>query len=835
MHRILIKAYREFLHQLLMKVLFGSIFFALLTGVCSISFAQTKPSTIQGKVLTNNSIAAEAATVVLMLSADSSAIRSTLADKAGAYQFTNIKPGSYLLLVTNIGSGKVYAGPYLLIAGQNFNAPNVILQQVSTQLKDVTVVARKPYIQVKPGKITLNIQNSILADGNSAYDILRQSPGIHTGGDRETLVITGRQPALITIDGKTTNLTGDDLTNMLRGMQSSTIDQIEIISSGSAKYDASGGGVINIVLKKGKNIGTNGTVTLGGGIGRYAKGRTGIVFNNRTSKLNIFGNYTFDANKTYRDVNTSRNITYNDILSNYNVIYNNIQKTTNHNFKVGADYALSSTQNIGFQVSGIVRGDDFVKDNKLNISNQNKLDSVIIAKSVLDRGSSFFNYNLNYNGVLDKSGRSLSADINYSTYNRHSNEYITNNYYTAAGIIYRDKTELENLSPSNIKIWTSKIDFVNPLSKTAKLEAGAKFNHAKSDNNLIFGPKVAGTNTYAIDPNFSNHFWYTEFVTSGYINYANKLGKWDITAGLRGENTDAKGVSLTLKQANEVTNKNHYFNLFPQAQLSYTANEKNMYSLSYNTGIHRPDYQDINPFLYYYDPYDYRSGNPNLKPEYTGTLQLSHTYNGEFITSVYYSQTNDAYDFPLYSQNDTTKVNITERKNFGRVMAYGVSLYAPVQFTKWWSGNFNLDASYLRYKAYAVNGNFNKADKYITFNTTQNFAINSTIAAELSGRYESPTVYGVNRIRETYAVNAGISQQLFNKRGSIKLNINDIFNTDRDRYTAMYQNIDLTGRDKKETRVFRIGFSYRFGKTTVKSARKRDTGSDDEQRRVSGN
>jgi iron complex outermembrane receptor protein len=817
-----------------MKVLFGSILFALLTGVCNFSFAQTKSASIQGRVLTSTNVAAEAATVVLMRAADSSIIRSTLADKIGLYQLNNIKPDTYLLLVTNIGSDKTYAGPYQLTAGQIFTAPNIILQQVSTQLKDVTVVARKPYIQVKPGKVVLNVQNSILADGNSAYDILRQSPGVHTGGDRETLVITGRQPALITIDGKPTNLTGDDLTNLLRGMQSSTIDQIEIISSASARYDASGGGVINIVLKKGKNVGTNGTFTLGGGIGRYAKGRTGIVFNNRSAKLNIFGNYTFDANKTYREVNTSRNINYQDVLSNYNVIYNNTQKIANHNFKLGADYALSSTQNIGFLFSGIVRSDDFVKDNTLKISNQNKLDSIIIAQSNLDRGSSFLNYNLNYNWVLNKSGRSISADVNYATYGRHSNEYITNNYYNPGGSSYRDETQLENLSPSNIKIWTTKVDFVNPFSKTARLEAGVKFNDAKSDNNLIFGPKVtvAGVSNYQADPNFSNRFWYREDVSAAYVNYINKVGKWDITAGVRAENTNSKGVSLTLNAAAPVTHYNDYFNLFPQAQVSYSANEKNIYSLSYNSGIHRPDYQDINPFLYYYDPYDYRAGNPNLKPEYTGTFQLSHTYNDQFITAVYYSQTNDAYDFPLYRQNDTTKVNITERKNFGRVFAYGASFYAPVQFNKWWSGNFNLEASYLRYKAYAINGDFNKADKYITFNSTQNFIITSTLTAELSGRYESPTVYGVNRIKETYSVNAGISQQLFNKRGSIKLNVNDIFNTDRDRYSAMYQNIDLYGRDKKETRVFRIGFSYRFGKSSVKSPPKRDTGSGDEQRRT---
>jgi iron complex outermembrane receptor protein len=815
-----------------MRVLFGSIFFAFLTGVCSISFAQTKPSAIQGKVLMDTNSPAEAATVVLMQYADSTIIGSGLVDKLGKYQLNNLKSGNYLLLVTQIGSGKVYSGPYRLSTGQTFIAPNIILKQVSTQLKDVTIVARKPYIEVKPGKIILNVQNSVLADGNSAYDVLRQSPGVHVGGDKESLSVIGRQPALITIDGRPTNLTGDDLNNMLRGMQSSTVDQIEIISSTSAKYDASGGGIINIVLKKGKNVGTNGTFTAGAGMGKYAKGRAGIVFNNRTANLNIFGSYTFDDGKTHRSINTNRNIKYNDTLSNYNVAYNNIQKTQNHNFRLGADYALSSKQTIGFLVSGIVKKDAFVKNNDLKISNQNKLDSLITAQSDLVRSSSFLNYNINYNGVLDKTGRSLAADANYSTYVRHSDEYITNTFYLPNGNTYRDDMMLENISPSSIHIWTSKIDYINPLSKTARFEVGAKYNHAKSDNNLLFGPKLPGTNTYQADPNFSNRFLYTEIVSAGYFNYINKIGKWDITAGLRAENTTSKGSSYALNQNNGVTNSNNYFNLFPQAQASYTYNDKNVYTLSYNSGIHRPDYQDINPFLYYTDPYDYRSGNPNLKPEFTTTIQLSHTYNNEFVSSLYYNQTNDAYDFPVYRQNDTTKVNITERKNFGRIFAYGISFYAPVQFTNWWSANFNLDAAYLRYKAYAANGNFNKASQDIIFNSTQTFVLSSTISAEISGRYESPTLYGVNQLKQSYVVNAGISKQLFNKRGSIKINLNDVFNTDRDLNHAIYQNVDLSEINKKETRVWRIGFSYRFGKATVKSATKHNTGSDDEQRRT---
>ncbi|WP_431199799.1 carboxypeptidase regulatory-like domain-containing protein [Mucilaginibacter sp. P25] len=213
------------------------------------SFAQTKPSTIQGKVLIENNQPADAATAVLLAAADSSVLKSNMVNKNGQFEFQGLQPDSYLVLISKIGYVKVYAGPYKVTAGQKITANDIVLKLSDNQLKEVKVVARKPYIEVKPGKIVLSVQNSILAEGNSAFDILRQSPGVRVNSN-ETLSINGRQAALITIDGKPTNLTGDDLTSLLRSMQSSTIDQVEMISSPSAKYDASGGGIINIILKR---------------------------------------------------------------------------------------------------------------------------------------------------------------------------------------------------------------------------------------------------------------------------------------------------------------------------------------------------------------------------------------------------------------------------------------------------------------------------------------------------------------------------------------------------------------------------------------------------------
>jgi iron complex outermembrane receptor protein len=808
-----------------MKVLIVCLLSASLAGLNVNLYAQLKSSAIQGMVLTDSYIPAQAATIVLLRSRDSSIMNSTIVGKNGQFEFADLTPDSYLLLVRAVGFNKSYSGPYAVATSQTITAPDIILSPDAKQLKEVSIVSAKPEIEVRPGKIILNIQNSLSAQGNSAFDILRQSVGVRVDNSNN-ISIVGRQSALITIDGKPTNLSGDDLVGVLRGMQASTIDYIELITSGSAKYDASGGGIINIVLKKGKNTGFNGNITATAGYGKYYKSNAGIIFNNRTDKFNIFGNYTFSHDKSFHNFMNDRSINGNNMISDYHVDYNGIQKSDNSNFNFGTDYFISSNQTIGFLINGIIRTENFVKDNNLKISNNGVLDSTITANSDLNRHITRLNYNVNYSGKLNKAGTTLSADFNYTTYNRTSAEYITNKFYNASGNIYRPDSLLQNLSPSNIQIWLSKVDFSDPISKNSKLEAGIKFSDVVSNNDLTFGPFVNGQ--YQSDPNFSNHFLYKEKVNAAYVNYGNKVNKFDFTTGLRAEQTIATGNSVTLSQ--QVSS--NYLDFFPQALITYRYDDKHDFSASYNRGIKRPLYEEINPFLYYVDLYDYKSGNPNLKPEYTNSIELSYTYNKTFVATLYSSKISNAYDFDFYKQIDSTGVSIKTENNFGTIYNYGIRFFAPVVFTKWWDANFSLDASYQRYVAYPGNGNLNKGMQDIIFLSAQHFTISNTITAEVSGKYESPTFYGITKYKAQYAVNAAIGKQLFNKKGSIKLNASDIFNTLRDRGSINYQNLNMLVTDKKESQVVRLIFTWYFGKTSVKAASSHRTGNEEEQKRI---
>ncbi|MCC8424143.1 outer membrane beta-barrel family protein [Mucilaginibacter sp. UR6-11] len=811
-----------------MRFIKGCLLLAFLLSVYTRLYAQTGLSGIHGKVYEEKHRPAEAATVILLAATDSAIIKSTVCDDKGLFNF-NVKPGNYLLLISKIGYDQSLTGPYTITPDKEIAINALSLTLHLPQLKEVSITAQRSYVEVKPDRVLLNVQSSIISEGNSVFEILRQAPGVHAENKGDISII-GRSNALVMVDGKLVHLTGQDLVDYLQSVPGSSVRQIELITNPSAKYDASGGGIINIITKKGTNAGTNFTVATGAGYGRFGRGNASLNFNNRMGKVNIFGNYNYAYKKSDHTFLTDRFINYKNNLSEYAVNYYAIQQVHNQNFSIGTDYALSAKHTVGVLVSGTVNDDDFAKDNNLSIINNGVLDSTIITKSKLSRGLTNISYDVNYTGKLDTMGKILAADIVFNNVERQSSEYIDNYFYNSAYATYRPALKLQNLSPANIHIWAAKIDYVNPLSKTARLEGGLKYSWVQSNNDLVFGPQVNGV--YKSSPNFSSTFLFKENINSGYINYSGKLGKANLVAGLRVEQTNTNGSGTSATMMSNV--KKRYLDWFPQLQLNYQVDAKNNFDFSFNRGVTRPAYDIVNPFLYFADLYDYRQGNPNLLPQYANKIQISHTYNKKIITTLYGVVVSNFYGFVDYAQNDSTKVSRSITQNFGTYATYGLKFYAPVNFTGWWSANFSVDASYQRIKAYPQNGDLNKGTQAISLASTQSFRLSGTLAAELSGDYESPTFYGIGLFKADYYVNAGISKQMLNKNGKLSLNITDIFNTHRDFSTINYRNLNMTVYDKVQTRMLKIAFTYHFGNISLKSTAKHSAGNEDEQKRAGG-
>ena len=405
-----------------MRFLFGCFLTAFLLGICSGSFAQSGYA-VDGKVSTDNNTSAEGATITLLSFPDSSIIKSTICTQAGHFAFADIKAGTYLILAHKIGYERTYSGKYPVTG--NIYIADITLHATSAQLGEVVIADKRDYIEVKPNKTVLNIDRSILATGNSIYDILSTAPGVRIIDNQ--VLLKGGQKALVTIDGKAVGQLNDDqLVELLKSYQSSSVSQIELIENPSAKYDAAGGGgVINIILKKSKDIGFKATITESAVYGQDYKINTGINLNYRSEILNLFGNYSFADNKTPRTLDVNRVIGATDLDENYSS--NTYLK--NNNFNAGADISITPKQTIGGLVYGYYNRIGIDKSDITYISNNGVQDSDITTQSHIDRTVTNLNYNGNYRGSFGKADNTnISADFDYSTYDRSSFELLQNDF-----------------------------------------------------------------------------------------------------------------------------------------------------------------------------------------------------------------------------------------------------------------------------------------------------------------------------------------------------------------------------------------------------------------------
>ncbi len=660
---------------------------------------------------------------------------------------------------------------------------------------------------------------------------MKKAPGVKVDNDNN-ISLDGKSNVLILVDGKVTNMPPEALMDMLQGMPSSMINQIELISSPGAKYDAaSGGGMINIKLIRNDNLGINGSVNVNSGIqqvennhGSKYRGGSGIIFNSRTEKLNVFGNYSYSYTPYNRVFLTDRFLNYKNTATEINADYFSDQSRASNVYRVGADYNINPKHIIGFLIKGLTTDFTLKKSTNTNIIDNGKSDSTVATNSSLDSKASQIAFDLNYKGNFNKAGE-LSVDLDYFTYDRNPLEMINSNYFNSStNLLYRSLA-IQNSFPSNYKIYTYNIDYTLNLTPNSSLTAIAKMDYVKTHNNLNFGEIV--NNIYQSDPKFTNQFDFTETVNAGAVVYSNSFSKKiNLQVGLRVEQTVSDGESITGK-----TNvKNNYVDLFPDIRFTDAVNKDNTLLISYGQGIYRPFYTDLNPFIAYQDQYSYYMGNPYLKPVYLSTFQIQHTYKSKFVTTFQFSVFNNFIQ-SIFSQNDSTKILVTHKANLGNRYIYSINFNGQVSFTSWWNANFDLLASYQWLTATPSESYLDHSGTDLNLTALQYFTLSNTVKTEFDGNYEIPTTFGVNQYNSAYSFDAGISKVL-SKQATLSLKVTDIFNTKRNRFTSTYQNLNVTANDKTEFRLFLVNFTYKFGNKTIKGERVRRTGAEAEQGRA---
>jgi len=795
------------------------------------SFAQDKIGKISGIVIDGTQKTIESSTITLLRAKDSSIAKISAADKNGKFEFEKVPEGRYLVSVSAVGHQKGYSEVFEITAEKNAVALKTIeLVPQTKALSGVTVTAKKPLVEQRIDRTIINVEAAITNVGNSALEVLEKSPGISVDKDGN-ISLKGKDGVLIMIDGRPAQLSGPDLANMLRSMNANQLDQIEIMTNPPAKYDAAGNaGIINIKLKKNRQFGYNGSANLGYSQGVYPKFNEGLNVNYRVNKVNVFTNLSHNYSENYNILTIQRNFrdkNTKELLSYFDQEAKMKNANNSFNGKLGLDYFVSKNTTFGIVVTGFSSDRNSTNKNVTNIyGSSGSLINQTRALSTGNQDWKNFSTNLNFRQALDTAGSEITSDLDFITYDSKNRTSMTNSYYDAGGNSINKADTLLGYLPQNIKIYSGKVDYLKPLKKGARFEAGIKSSVVRTDNNAAYDSIQYGGIVH--DFNRSNYFIYQENINAAYVNLNKPINKkWGAQLGLRLENTNAKGNQVTTGE--KFTR--HYTQLFPTAYIQYTKDKNNSFVLNYGRRIRRPDYQSLNPFINFLDRYTYQQGNPNLKPQFSHNVELSHTFKGILTTTLNYSRTNDIIQMVI-EQNEAKNETFVKQANIAKQRQFGVAMNLSAPVTKWWRSNVFVNAFNNKFEG-VVNNTFVAIDATtLVVNGSQLFQFAKTWGAEISGFLRTPGLESVIQTKTFGMLSVGLSKQIMKNKGALRLNVRDVFKTQVFKGESKYSNIDAAFQEHRDSRVVNLGFTYRFSKGKV-SQRKRSNGSaNDEQNRV---
>lgn len=777
------------------------------------------------------------ATVTLLSAKDSALVKGAVSDEQGRFEIENVPTGRYFVRTQLVGF-RAADSEIFDFRDTDVSLPALVLTPTSQELQEVSVVAQKPLIEIRADKLVFNVDASPTNTGLNALELLRKSPGVSLD-QNENISLKGRQNVLVQINGKLTPMTGQDLAQYLKGINSSDLEAIEIIATPGAKYDAEGNaGIINLRLKKDKRLGTNGSVSLGYYQGITPKGDVSASINHRDRKVNLFGSASMFRGRFDNTMHLDNRV--ND--RRFNQKNNSYWFARPNNARFGVDYSPNARHTFGALVTGGV----FLPNNwsrartDIGQFSENRVDSLLIAEnegSMLNWNS---NFNLNYK-FADTSGNELNIDADYGIF-RDSQTVLNQNFYRdPENVNTLASTAIRMNMPRDIDIKSIKTDYERAVrlfgpTKESKLGAGAKLSDVTTDNTFNFFQVLNGTNHF--DPDRSNTFKYRERIAAGYVNGNTQLGKFSLQVGLRMEHTDVRGDLLAYKPVNNETVDTAYTSLFPSAAFGYELGKNHSLNLTYRRSIDRPRYQDLNPFEYRIDELSFRRGNPFMRPQFTHTVELGWTMFQRINLSASYARTLNAFANVTDQEVDTLTGKqrfFIQTRNLATRDNVGFSFNTPTPIAKWWNGNLNFWYNYSVVKADYGDGR--TLDLRVSgggFWTQQTFTITKTLSAEASGWFNWGGLWGAYVNRPQGVMDIGVTKRIWNGNGTLRLSFTDVWHTARWSSYTEIGDLYIDAQGTWEGQQLKINMTYRFGNKNLQSARRRSTAADEESRRASG-
>lgn len=797
----------------------------------TVSIAASAQSTVKGILEDSNAEPLAYAHVGLFNPADSSLVKVETTNDKGEFQLQTINAGAYFLKATFTGLPDFYKFDINVEAGNDLDLGKLKFESQATELEGVVISAERTMVEVHADRTVFNVQGTINSTGQDAISLLRKAPAV-TVDNQDNISVLGKAGVQVYVDGKRLPIAGDDLSSYLKNIPADQIDRIEIITSPGAKYDAEGNaGIIDIRLKKDKNMGANGSLSTTwtqGELSRYNINGSG---NYRNKKMNVFVLGGYSVNDNFHKINfeSYQNGIFLDEINNQ------FNDRDVYNYRVGTDFFLHKNHTIGFLVGGSKANWEENSLNQIAISDQNSIstvDSVLVAENTGTRDRDQNSFNINY-AYFDKDGQSLNIDLDYGKFQNAATRFQPNRYYNNANRdIFLGETINSFNTPNDIDIYTAKLDYERKVKK-GKLGFGGKYSQVETKNTFEVSDVL--TEATMLDSSRSNQFDYSETVYAGYLSYSTPIGKsLQFVGGLRAEQTISTGT-LTAYQESlaEDPVKQNYLTWFPSAGLTWQVKPMKMLSLNYGRRINRPDYNVLNPFRNQISEISIERGNPYLRPEIVNNIELGYTWRYKYNFKLAYSQTANQITRLIGPDDIDPRAGFISWDNLATQTVWSFNASLPITFKEWWNGYFNISLSHIDNQADYGDGAVVDVQVFsYTIFQTQTFSLPKGYKAEISGYYSGPGVWGgVFEYDANFSIGCGIQKQFFDDRLKARLSASNITNQIGWQGRSSFNGLVSYGDGQWDARTIALSLNWNFGNQNVKS-RKRKTGIEEESNRV---
>jgi outer membrane receptor protein involved in Fe transport len=640
-----------------------------------------KDKKLKGQVIDGSSgVPLEFATVSIFQTKDSALISGGITGIDGAFEFDLKVDGSLYVIIEFIGYESFTIEDITFLRNSNkYDLGAIKIVPGGVSLDEVEVTAERSDMQFSLDKRIFNVGKDLASRGGSASDVLDNIPSVSVGVEGE-VNLRGSSNVRILINGRPSGLVGLNGTDGLRTIQANMIEKIEIITNPSAKFEAEGmAGIINIILKKDRAKGFNGSFELSGG--SPTQYGAGANVNYRQDKFNFFANYNYRNRTGISSGNKYQEFYFEDstLISLQNQSRN--RSSNNHSIRLGSDYILSDNE--------VITGAFLYRYGKdENINQVTYRDAVGVAgpqetRLTEDQISNYIlrqddeleeeptlEYSINYDKKYKEEGHSLKMDVSFQSNTESESSIFNEGIYEGDILVVPNILNQRSANEEGQKQWRAQLDYTKPFDDKIKLESGllGTFREIKND----FLVETFGDDTWNIEEGLSNNFIYNENVLGAYANVGKDFNKFSFQVGLRAEYSEIK---TELQQTNQI-NERSYPNLFPSAFANYKLAGENSFQASYSRRIRRPRFWDLNPFFTFTDRRNFFSGNPNLNPEFTDSYEIGHLKyweSGNIGTSIYYRHTTDKIN-RIQTQNIEDQTTIRRPENLGTEDNMGIEL-----------------------------------------------------------------------------------------------------------------------------------------------------------------